>query len=756
MVDSLWEEIVESIDNLVLEAVECDLSDLGSVIKVHDHLMELVMSLSESPHVALSKIAQRAAELAMSIVLQEAKDPEFNLQVVTETTATLQVMAREILNGNSPKYIPVPNGLGLDSEVLFAEPKPVVKEEKKQEVPIQIKKQEPVAKAPAEPVAKAPEKPVPAVPPVVKEKEVPVVKKTEAAREIAPAKEAIMPPGRYPKFDMSSFTPSHLSDYLSEMDELLLSAEDKLMECEKHSSSETIQELFGVFHTIKGVSGIIKLSDVTEIAHTSEMLLEEASVLPKEALDLLFQVVDIFKSYNQSLRNFHEKKAFLEVPPIQNILSRLSSIKIEKDLQKEELEKEIPFEEVDFSTEEKTGQEQEDKYLKSEYMQKDVKIKTAYIDALMDAVGELVIAQTMVDNDAEVLRIGNAQTLRNIATMRKITRQLQQLSMSMRMVTVQATFHTMARMVRDLASEQGKHIEVIISGEQTELDRNLIEAMYNPLVHLVRNAVDHGIESESERIKAKKDKSKIYLKAYHHGGNIAIEVSDNGKGLDRDRILKHAVEKNLLQADQNYPDDMIWQTIFLPGFSTSEQISKISGRGVGLDVVKKTIERFRGHVDVFTEAGKGTTFRISLPLTLAIIEGMLVKVDGERYIIPLINIEEFIQMNPEDISTVTGRGEVVMLRGDVVPIFRLQNLLNTHGMERKESSIGVIVSWDQKRCCLLVDELMNQQQVVIKNLGSDFNKLIGISGMSILGDGRVALILDVQNILSFALACANS
>ncbi len=749
MVDSLWEAIVESIDALVLEAVECDIADLGSVIKVHDHLMELVMSLSETPHTALSKIAQRGAEMAMDIVLQEAKDPEFNLQVVTETTATLQVMAREILNGNTPKYIPLPNGLGLDVEELFFEQEDVTAKD----VPAMIKEtiQEPV---PAIEDIVIPKTLEPVIP-VMQVAEKPAEKKLEMPKIAEQEKPAPAPVGRYPKFDMASFTPSHLADYLSEMDELLLTAEEKLMECEKHSSVEAIQELFGVFHTIKGVSGIIKLQDVTDIAHTSEMLLEEASFLPKHAVDLLFQVIDIFKAYNQSLRNFHERKVFLEVPEIQNILLKLGSIEIVKEEQGIEKQQAIPLEEMDFSIPEKEEQNKEDKYLKTDYIQKDVKIKTSYIDALMDAVGELVIAQTMVDNDAEVLRIGNAQTLRNIATMRKITRHLQQLSMTMRMVTVQSTFHTMERMVRDIASEQGKKIEVVISGEQTELDRNLIEAMYNPLVHLVRNAVDHGIETEEERTKAQKEgNAKIYLKAYHHGGNITIEVSDNGRGLNREKILKHAIEKNFLESGQSYSDDAILQTIFLPGFSTSERISTISGRGVGLDVVKKTIERFRGHVDVFSEPGKGTTFRIGLPVTLAIIEGMLVKVDGEKYIIPLIHIEEFIQVHAKEISTVTGRGEVVMLRGNVIPIYRLQKLLKTNGMEDRENSIGVIVSWEEKRCCLLVDELINQQQVVIKNLGSDFNKLIGISGTSILGDGRVALILDVQNILSFALACS--
>lgn len=751
MVDSLWEEIVESIDALVLEAVECDISDLGSVIKVHDHIMELVMSLSETPHVALAKIAQRAAEIAMEIVLQEAKDPEFNFQVVMETTATLQSMAREILNGNTPKYIPVPNGLDLDSEQLFLDQEDIENEEVQkeskevQEITLQsvsIKKQESAEKQVEKMIA------VPAA-------TITQIQEKPASKVSDQTKTASLSEGRYPKFDMATFSPSHLADYLSEMDELLLQSERKLMDCESHSSIETIQDLFGLFHTIKGVSGIIKLQDVIEIAHTAEMLLEEASHLSKDALDVLFQVIDIFKIYNQSLHNYYEKKSFLEIPESAGILERLKSLKLETEEAKEVSRQEIPFEEMDFLATDKKESTPTDKYLKAHFVQKDVKIKTAYIDALMDAVGELVIAQTMVDNDSEIVRIGNPQTIRNIATMRKITRHLQQLSMTMRMITIQATFQSMSRMVRDIASEQGKKIEVIISGENTELDRNLVEALYNPLVHLVRNAVDHGTETEKERLQAKKSKcGKIYLKAYHHGGSIAIEVSDDGRGLNKEAILKLAIEKNLLQDGQNYPDDIIWQTIFHPGFSTSEKISTISGRGVGLDVVKKTIESFRGHVDVLSERGKGTTFRISLPLTLAIIEGMLVKIDSERYIIPLINIEEFIKVDVNDISTVTGSGEVVMLRGDIVPVFRPHQLLATHKIGNQQSYIGVIVNWEEKRCCLLVDELINQQQVVIKNLGSDFNKLIGISGMSILGDGRVALILDVQNILNFALACS--
>lgn len=777
MVDPIREEIVEKIDKLVMDAVESDVGNLATVIKLHDGLMEVAEVAAGTVYACLAKIAEVAARLAMQVVLQEAETPEQTLTLVIDTTSTLQCMAREICNGRNPIYIPIPDGLGLQADDIFE--KEAIVSAKEPSIPHKV------SDIPASPVA------VEEKPELVKEpasvsvadagqvdsatqpaKVVGEVGSAEKKEEPVLASGAVSASGNYPKFDLGSLTPSHLADFLGEMDDLIHKAEGLLLALEKspHQSKEEIQELLGVFHTVKGVSGIIKLREVIDLAHQAEVVLEEAAFLPGEAVSLLFQAIDVFKSYSQSLRNYHDQQAFLEVPEVASLISRLKVLKLPVEPVAEEVPVPQPVAAKEFwpketKTEpkgevepvaEKAISSSEDigeKYLKAHYGYEEVKIKVNRLDALVDAIGELVIVQTMLENDPEISRLAQSQTARNVSTMSKICRQLQELSMSMRMVTIQSTFQTMERMVRDLASNQHKQVDVLVTGEHTELDRNIIEAMYNPLVHLVRNAVDHGIETpERRRAAQKSEKGTIHLKAYHHGGNVMIEVQDDGQGLNRDKILELAIQKGLLHSAQHYTDEEVYQMIFLPGFSTSTEVTEISGRGVGLDVVKKSLAKFRGGVEFFTTPGHGTTFRLTLPLTLAIIDGMLVKVSQERYIIPLINIEEFIQVFPEQLGTVAGRGEVLMLRGEVISVFRLHNLLRVKSLDRsKEARVGVIVSWEGKRCCLLVNELFGQQQVVIKSLGSDFNKLVGISGAAILGDGRVGMILDIQNILHLAL-----
>ena len=759
MLDPIKDEIIEKIDSLVMDAVEADVANLASVIKVHDQLMEIAEMAVDTPYVALMLVAQKAAEVGMKIVLQESEDPEQSLNVMIETTSTLQCMAREIANGRNPSFIPIPDGLSLSASAVFSVMDIGTAEDSKP-----VSRETAVKATPEVAVAKPPVVAKPAKP----EPEEELVSATRPAAAKATIEH------RYPKFDMGSLTPSHLADFLSEFDDLTEKAEQQLLLLEKAEvqEPEAIQELLGVFHTIKGVSGIIKLQALIDLAHTSEVLLEEVPAVPKAASDLLFQAVDVFKVYSQSLHSYHDQQKFLDVPDVQELLAQLKKVEMPepKAVSKPEVKpqavskpkiapKTVPLEEEFWPEPEpeempiEAADIIEEKHLKVQRTQEDVKIKISRLDAMIDAVGELVIAQAMLENDPEIARVTRAQTTRNITTMSKISRQLQSLAMAMRMTTIQSTFQAMQRVIRDVAQKQGKLAEVLVYGESTELDRNLIEAMYNPLVHLVRNAIDHGLETPEKRKAAgKPEQGIILLKAYQHGGNVVIEIKDDGQGLNRDKILQIAIDKGLLHAEQQYSDEEIYKVIFLPGFSTASEVTEVSGRGVGLDVVKKAIEKFRGTVEVFTERGKGATFRLNLPLTLAIIDGMLVKVGTERYIIPLIHIEEFVQVLPEQISTITGKGEVLMLRGEIVPVFHLDRLLKIHGAEVAErGTVGVIISWEGKRCCMLVHELTNQQQVVIKSLGSDFSKIMGISGAAILGDGRVGLILDVQNILTLAM-----
>jgi two-component system chemotaxis sensor kinase CheA len=373
-------------------------------------------------------------------------------------------------------------------------------------------------------------------------------------------------------------------------------------------------------------------------------------------------------------------------------------------------------------------------------------------------VGELVIGHSMVVQD-ETVNSGNYLELqRKVSHTDKIVRQVQDLSMSMRMVQLKATIGKIARLVRDLARRRETTINFVPIGEDTEIDRNMVDLINDPLVHLVRNAVDHGIEPPHERERnGKPREGTLLLKAYHSGGNIVVEISDDGRGLDRNKIIEKAISKGLIQPGQNMSDSEIINLIFQPGFSTADKVTDISGRGVGLDVVRKAVETLRGRVDVSTELGKGCTFSVRLPLTMAITDGMLVKVGNQRYILPTINIDMSFRPNVEALSTIVGRGEIVVFNGKVLPIFRLHRLFNIKdAVEDPTRGLLIIIGEGNQRCALLVDELVGQQQVVAKPLGDGIGKVQGIAGGAILGDGQVGLILDPQGIAVLARQTSDS
>jgi two-component system chemotaxis sensor kinase CheA len=387
-----------------------------------------------------------------------------------------------------------------------------------------------------------------------------------------------------------------------------------------------------------------------------------------------------------------------------------------------------------------------------------VRVRTDRLDRLIEMVGELVIGHSMVAQDETVTSGSYLELQRKVNHTDKIVRQVQDLSMSMRMVQLKPTIGKIARLVRDLARRRETTINFIPIGEDTEIDRNMVDLINDPLVHLVRNAVDHGIEPPQERERNGKPKEgMLILKAYHSGGNIVVEISDDGRGLDRNKIIEKAISKGLIQPDQNMSDTEIVNLIFFPGFSTADKVTDISGRGVGLDVVKKAVETLRGRVDVSSEIGKGCTFSVRLPLTMAITDGMLVNVGNQRYILPTVNIDMSFRPNAEALSTIIGRGEVVVFKGKVLPIFRLHRLFNIkNAVEDPTRGLLIIIGEGNQRCALLVDELVGQQQVVAKPLGDGIGKVQGIEGGAILGDGRVGLILDPQGIAVLARQASSS
>jgi len=331
-------------------------------------------------------------------------------------------------------------------------------------------------------------------------------------------------------------------------------------------------------------------------------------------------------------------------------------------------------------------------------------------------------------------------------------RALQESVMRVRMLPISFVFNRFPRMVRDLGQKLGKQVELKLIGEQTELDKTVLEKIGDPMVHLVRNSMDHGLESTERRIAAgKSEVGTITLNAYHKGGNVTVEVSDDGGGLNRDKILAKARERGLVGPDEELSDDRIYNLIFAPGFSTADVISDVSGRGVGMDVVRRNINELGGHIQVVSEPGHGTTVRIRLPLTLAILDGQLVRVGTETYVVPLVAIVETIQIQRERVNSVAGRAELFRLRDDYIPIIRLYELF---GIEPDTTDLLdgllMIVEADGRRVGIFVDDLLAQQQVVIKSLETNFRPIQGLAGATMLGDGRVALIIDVPGLIMSA------
>jgi two-component system chemotaxis sensor kinase CheA len=374
-----------------------------------------------------------------------------------------------------------------------------------------------------------------------------------------------------------------------------------------------------------------------------------------------------------------------------------------------------------------------------------IRVGVEKVDQLINLVGELVITQAMLAETTSTFDPALHDRLFNgMAQLERNARDLQEAVMSIRMMPMDYVFSRFPRLVRDLAAKLGKEVELVTFGQATELDKSLIERIIDPLTHLVRNSLDHGIETVEARRAAGKDSTgQLVLSAAHHGGNIVIEVSDDGAGLRRDKILAKAAKQGM-QVSETMSDDEVWNLIFLPGFSTAEQVTDVSGRGVGMDVVKRNIQSMGGHVEITSHAGKGSTTRIVLPLTLAILDGMSVKVGNEIFILPLNFVMESLQPRAEDIYTVANGERVVRVRGEYLPLVALHEVFNVEDAKQEPTQgIVTIMQTEGRRFAMLIDELVGQQQVVVKNLETNYRKVHGISAATILGDGSVALIVDV-------------
>jgi two-component system chemotaxis sensor kinase CheA len=377
-----------------------------------------------------------------------------------------------------------------------------------------------------------------------------------------------------------------------------------------------------------------------------------------------------------------------------------------------------------------------------------IKVDVEKLDGLVNAVGELVIMQAMVRSNPLVHELSDPKLTKDFSQLSRITGELQKTAMSMRMVPIRQTFQKMIRLVRDLSIKSGKQVNLVMEGEETEIDRNMVDSIYDPLVHMMRNSVDHGVQTPAEREKLGKPISgTVSLRAYQKGGNMVIEIEDDGQGLNTEKIRSKAIERGLIQAEDSLTAHELNNLIFLPGFSTADQITDVSGRGVGMDVVKKAVEKLRGQVEVVSESGKGSLFYIRLPLTLAIIDGIIVRVGNERYILPTTAIKESLKPEAKHYNTIHGKGETLVVRKNIIPIVRLYELFSVEPQYTTPTdAIVVIIETEGKQRAIMVDELLGKQEVVIKNLGG-LTDIPGVAGGTILGDGRVGLILDLAGLV---------
>lgn len=564
----------------------------------------------------------------------------------------------------------------------------------------------------------------------------------------------------------------NLNDFLCESREHIANSEQALLELEKSpGDKELINTVFRAFHTIKGVAGFMNLTPIVSLAHSAEFLLDGArndkitltsqtmSIILKTC-DLMGQMIRVFEGAtpptNGQLKSLisqleaatkgeaipaNTARAAAPVAPTSSAPTPAASV-VAKPVASAEVH---PPASAPAAASSGANNKRADQT---------VKVSTSRMDMLVDMVGELVIAQQMVVQDPAVRTLNEQRLHRNLTMVGKIIRDLQEVSMSLRMVPVKATFHKMARLVRDVSAKANKNITLHTEGEDVELDRNVVEEIADPLVHMIRNSCDHGVEGpEARRAAGKPEMGNVWLRAFHSGGSIVIEIEDDGKGLDRNKIIKKAIEKGIYTPDravEEIPDSEIFGLIFLPGFSTADKVTDISGRGVGMDVVRRNIEALRGKIDIRSTYGKGTIFSMRLPLTMAIIDGMVIRVGKQRYVIPTLSIERSFRPQPKDLHTVVGKGEMAMVRGDLLPIYRLNQVLK-HDLD-SPCDLLIVVESQNGRACVAADEIIGQQQVVIKTLGQATQSIRGVSGGAILGDGRVALILDVGGILNEATA----
>lgn len=568
--------------------------------------------------------------------------------------------------------------------------------------------------------------------------------------------------------------PDMMRLFCVEAEEILGEIERAAIALETHpDDAAVLATMFRGFHTLKGNTAVMRLVVLQRVAHEVESLLDAARRgtrgLDADAIDVVLAAADLFThAVAEMTRQLdgHETGRSIALPvaalvtQVKKVLaSPLSpTAPATEAVVSTDLPPEVPPV-ADHASPQAPSPAAETAAvtpIRAIGTAGSVRVDIGKLDGLIDLVGELVIAQSMVFQAAE--HAGrNDQLARSLGQLGGITADLQRTAMAMRMVPVRGMFQKMARLVRDTAVSLGKDIRLVLAGEETEIDRTLIEELSDPLMHMIRNAVDHGIETpDTRRAAGKSPTGTIVLRAFHQGGHVVIQVGDDGRGLDPARLRRKAAERGLISDEACMDDREAYELIFSPGFSTADQITDVSGRGVGMDVVRRNLERIRGKIEIDSTPDKGTTFSISTPLTLAIIEGLIVAVSGQRFVIPTLSVRESFRPLAASVSTVHGRGELIDVRGRQLPLLRLGRHLGIDGCEQPDHGIVVVLEAGYERRGLLVDELLGKQEVVIKSLGETFTGRTDFAGAAILGDGRVGLILDTTALVRVGRRAAES
>jgi two-component system chemotaxis sensor kinase CheA len=638
-------------------------------------------------------------------------------------------------------------------------------------------------------------RPAPAVDPAPPPAPAPVA--APAPQSAAPAAPPPAPAASGERVERDAETLGLFGEFLSESAEGLTRVDQILMNAERDGvDDDTVNSLFRVFHTIKGTAGFLDLAEVVELGHETETMLnrcrEGALKLRGGVIDIVFDATAAMREMLDGIKDALERCVDLPRPQDRSaLLARVRDASegravaerepphAGKDAKTGELLPSPPIAVPPAAVEPAVEAQQQSGRLGEELvagggappaqvaqalrgqpraekgdgdgpvrLKETIKVDIERVDSLVEMIGELVVVESMVVNAPEISQHSSVRVRNCLGQLAKVTRDLQDVGMRMRMVPVAGAFQKMARLVRDLSRKSGKQVRLVTSGEATEMDRSMVEQIADPLVHMIRNSLDHGLETPEERQAAGKPPvGVVRLSAYHEGGSVVIELADDGRGLNRDRIAKKAIEKGLIATAEGMTDAEIHALIFAPGFSTAAAVTEISGRGVGMDVVKRNVEAMRGRVVISSTPGAGTKFKVVLPLTLAIIDGMLVACGEERYIVPTLSIIESIQPDPGMLVSFARTNEMINLRGEILPLLRMDRLFNVRGAKADPTqALVVVVEGVGRRVGLLVDEVVAQQQVVIKTLGAGFRQTPFVSGAAILADGRVGLILNVEEI----------